>query len=229
MFQKIIAFLLFSIFCLQGAVAQVPEYHFSPQVQKAKDQMQLTLNTLFQMEQEDKNAKVDPALKKLMLKNDEKQITRYVDQQKKLFVQHMNDQIQHGDATATVALLEFALFFNDDELQEKIDLAPLQQLSDQNDAYASYLLAQQFKLTKDYIPLLEKAGQQGSVAAQMTLADEYGFRLPVEQQDAKKAAFWANKAKQNLGEAAYTEQKCALANCDLEEFEMVDFSKQPQP
>lgn len=229
MFQKIIAFLLFSIFCLQGAVAQVPEYHFSPQVQKAKDQMQLTLNTLFQMEQEDKNAKVDPALKKLMLKNDEKQITQYVDQQKKLFVQHMNDQIQHGDATATVALLEFALFFNDDELQEKIDLAPLQQLSDQNDAYASYLLAQQFKLTKDYIPLLEKAGQQGSVAAQMTLADEYGFRLPVEQQDAKKAAFWANKAKQNLGEAAYTEQKCALANCDLEEFEMVDFSKQPQP
>ncbi|WP_227505535.1 sel1 repeat family protein [Acinetobacter sp. A47] len=214
---------------MQGAVAQVPEYHFSPQVQKAKDQMQLTLNTLFQMEQEDKNAKVDPALKKLMLKNDEKQITRYVDQQKKLFVQHMNDQIQHGDATATVALLEFALFFNDDELQEKIDLAPLQQLSDQNDAYASYLLAQQFKLTKDYIPLLEKAGQQGSVAAQMTLADEYGFRLPVEQQDAKKAAFWANKAKQNLGEAAYTEQKCALANCDLEEFEMVDFSKQPQP
>lgn len=229
MFQKIIAFLLFSIFCLQGAVAQVPEYHFSPQVQKAKDQMQLTLNTLFQMEQEDKNAKVDPALKKLMLKNDEKQITQYVDQQKKLFVQHMNDQIQHGDATATVALLEFALFFNDDELQEKIDLAPLQQLSDQNDAYASYLLAQQFKLTKDYIPLLEKAGQQGSVAAQMTLADEYGFRLPVEQQDAKKAAFWANKAKQNIGEAAYTEQKCALANCDLEEFEMVDFSKQPQP
>lgn len=229
MFQKIIAFLLFSIFCLQGAVAQVPEYHFSPQVQKAKDQMQLTLNTLFQMEQEDKNAKVDPALKKLMLKNDEKQITRYIDQQKKLFVQHMNDQIQHGDATATVALLEFALFFNDDELQEKIDLAPLQQLSDQNDAYASYLLAQQFKLTKDYIPLLEKAGQQGSVAAQMTLADEYGFRLPVEQQDAKKAAFWANKAKQNLGETAYTEQKCALANCDLEEFEMVDFSKQPQP
>ncbi|WEI20007.1 hypothetical protein PY247_09865 [Acinetobacter proteolyticus] len=54
------------------------------------------------------------------------------------------------------------------------------------------------------------------------------FDCLIEQQDAKKAEFWANKAKQNLGEAAYTEQKCALANCDLEEFEMVDFSKIPQ-
>lgn len=228
MFQKIIAFLLFSIFCWHSAVAQAPDYQFSPQVQKAKDQMQLTLSTLFQFEQDDKNAKVDPVLKKLMLKNDEKQITQYVEQQKDVFIKHTNNQIRHGDATATVALLEFALFFNDDELQEKIDLAPLQQLSDQKDAYASYLLAQQFKHTEDYIPLLEKAGQQGFVLAQMTLADEYGFRLPVEKQDEKKAAFWANKAKQNLGEAAYTEQKCALANCDLEEFEMVDFSKLTQ-
>lgn len=228
MFQKIIAFLFLSIFCLHSAVAQAPDYQFSPQVQQAKDQVQLIFNTLFQSDDENPNIKVDPTLKQLISENKEEKAKEYIDQQQNLFLEQMNRYIKQGDLSASVALLEFALFSQDSALKEQIDLKPIQKLSNQKDAYASYLLAQYYSTTEQYIPLLEKAGQQGSVAAQMTLADEYGFRLPVEQQDAKKAAFWANKAKQNLGEAAYTEQKCALANCDLEEFEMVDFSKLTQ-
>ncbi|WP_019385102.1 SEL1-like repeat protein [Acinetobacter venetianus] len=228
MFQRIITVFFFSIFSFQIALAQETQSQFSPQVQQAKDQIQLTFNTLFQSDDENPNIKVDPTLKQLLSQNNEEKAKEYIDQQQNLFLKQMNRYIKQGDPTASVALLEFALFSQDSALKEQIDLKPIQKLSNQKDAYASYLLAQYYSTTEQYIPLLEKAGQQGSVAAQMTLADEYGFRLPVEQQDAKKAEFWANKAKQNLGEAAYTEQKCALANCDLEEFEMVDFSKIPQ-
>ena len=225
MFQKIIAFFFLTIFSFQIALAQEVQPQFSPQVQKAKNQIQLTFNTLFQSNDTNKNTKVDPALKQLLLQNNEEKIKEYLDQQQNLFLKQINRYIKQGDPSASLALLEFALFSQDSELKEQVDLRPIQKLSNQNDAYASYLLAQYYSNTERYIPLLEKAGQQGSAAAQMTLADEYGFRLPVEQQDTQKAEFWSNKAKQNLGEAAYTEQKCALANCDLEEFEMVDFSK----
>ena len=225
MFKKIIAFFFFTIFSFQTVLAQEAQPQLSPQVQKAKDQLQLTFNTLLQSNDGNQNTKVDQTLNQLLLQNNEEKIKEYIDQQQNLFLKQINRFIKQGDPSPSVTLLEFALFSQDSELKEQVDLAPIRKLSNQNDAYASYLLAQYYSSTERYIPLLEKAGQQGSAAAQMTLADEYGFRLPVEQQDTQKAEFWANKAKQNLGEAAYTEQKCALANCDLEEFEMVDFSK----
>ena len=225
MFKKIIAFFFFTIFSFQTVLAQEAQPQLSPQVQKAKDQLQLTFNTLLQSNDGNQNTKVDQTLNQLLLQNNEEKIKEYIDQQQNLFLKQIKRYIKQGDPSASVTLLEFALFSQDSELKEQVDLAPIRKLSNQNDAYASYLLAQYYSNTGQYIPLLEKAGQQGSAAAQMALADEYGFRLPVEQQDAKKAEFWANKAKQNLGEAAYTEQKCALANCDLESFEIVDFSK----
>lgn len=224
MLNRIISILLLLTVSFQMTQALEPHYPFSPQVQKSKDHLQMIFNTLYQLNQEDRNIKMDTALNTLLLEKDEQHIKDYIDQQKNLFVKQLNTYIKQGDTSASVALLEFALMFEDSDLKEQINLAPLQQLSDQKDAYASYLLAQQYSHTAQYLPLLEKAGNQGSVTAQMSLADEYGFRLPIEQQNSKKAEFWANQAKQNLGEEQYKKNSCALANCDLESFELFDFS-----
>lgn len=217
--------LLLILFYTHAVQATPQNYVFTPQVQQIKIHFQNQLDAVYPQENATKSSTADPVLIKLLKENDEEKLTQYFDQLKTDTFQNLSKIARQGDLTASVAQLEFALFLGNTDFLKQINLTAIQQLSDQNDAYATTLLAIVAKRTDEYIPLLEKAGEQGSSFAQMTLADEYGFRLPIEQQDPEKAKYWANKAKQSLGEDRYIEEKCALANCDTESFEMVDFSK----
>lgn len=226
--QKIITLIILLLFTFQITHAEDQDFEYSKPVQNSLNILQ-TIYTTLQLDPQPEiitdNKDIDPILKTLLKQKNEQKIQNYIADRKAQMIKQLHTEIQKGDATATVAIVEYALMFADRSLLQTTDLAPLFQLSQQKIAYASYLLARYFEGTKDYIPFLEKAAHQGSSIAQLTLVDEYGFRLPIEQQDPKKAEYWANAAKQSLGEDAYMEQKCALANCDTESFEFVDFSE----
>jgi TPR repeat protein len=198
-------------------------YTFSPQVQNQKSQFQNLLNTFSSDDTATSN--IDVQLKTLLDKKDETKIADYIDQKKEKFLTKLIELAKEGDTSASIALLEYALFFQEHHLFDQIDLTAIEKLSNENNAYASYLLAQFYDSSSNsekYIAMLEKAGYQGSPLAQRVLVDEYSFRLPNEKQDIQKAEFWKNKAKTSMGDEEYQQSRCELANCDLQEFELVD-------
>ncbi|ALH95425.1 hypothetical protein [Acinetobacter equi] len=222
----IILFTYFLTPMLSHASINEVTYTFSPQVQNQKSQFQNLLNT-FSLDDET-NSNIDIQLKTLLDENDEYKITHYIDQKKENFIAKLIEFSKKGDTSASMALLEYSFFFREYDLLDQIDLTPIEKLSNENNAYASYLLAQFYESssnTEKYIAMLEKAGHQGSPLAQRVLVDEYSFRLPNEKQDIQKAEFWENKAKASMGAEEYQQTRCELANCDLQEFELVDFDE----
>ena len=222
----IILFTYFLTPILSHASINEVTYTFSPQVQNQKSQFQNLLNT-FSLDDET-SSNIDIQLKTLLDENDEYKITHYIDQKKEKFIAKLIEFSKEGDTSASMALLEYSFFFREYDLLDQIDLAPIKKLSNENNAYASYLLAQFYESssnTEKYIAMLEKAGHQGSPLAQRVLVDEYSFRLPNEKQDIQKAEFWENKAKASMGAEEYQQSRCELANCDLQEFELVDFDE----
>lgn len=222
----IILFTYFLTPMLSHASINEVTYTFSPQVQNQKSQFQNLLNT-FSLDDET-SSNIDIQLKTLLDEKDEYKITHYIDQKKENFIAKLIEFSKEGDTSASMALLEYSFFFREYDLLDQIDLAPIKKLSNENNAYASYLLAQFYESssnTEKYIAMLEKAGHQGSPLAQRVLVDEYSFRLPNEKQDIQKAEFWENKAKASMGAEEYQQSRCELANCDLQEFELVDFDE----
>ncbi|WP_411687525.1 SEL1-like repeat protein [Acinetobacter indicus] len=201
-------------------------YKFSPTIQIAKDKYQKLINSLMSDPSAPNSISYSPELDQLLKENNEVKINQYINVEKRKYLATLNKYILQGDPSASMALLEFVLFFKETELKSEIDISPIKKLSDQNNAYASYLLAQHFEYdpTK-YLKFLEKAGEQGSPIAQRTLVDEYNFRLPKKLQSIKKAEYWKQKAIASMGSDEYEEEVCKLANCDTGEFELVDFSK----
>lgn len=228
MLQKVITLMFALLFTLQYTYAKDPDFDYSVPVQNSLNILKKIFTTIDVSQQPEINPdanEIDQTLLALLKQNHEQKIQSYIDDRKKLMIKQLKNHIKNGDATATVALVEYALTFKDYEGVEPIDLQPLEILSEQNNAYASYVLAQVYEGTEEYIPLLEKAGEQGSTQAQRTLVDEYNFRLPVELQNAKKAEYWKQKAIASMGADEYEEEVCKMANCDTGEFELVDFSK----
>lgn len=191
-------------------------YTFSPQVQNQKSQFQNVLNTF---SPDDTTSNIDVQLQTLLDEKDETKITDYIDQKKEEFLTKLIEFSKEGDTSASIALLEYALFFQEHHLLDQIDLTPIEKLSNENNAYASYLLAQFYDSNSNsekYIAMLEKSGHQGSPLAQRVLVDEYSFRLPNEKQDIHKAEFWENKAKASMGDEEYQQSRCEFSNCELQ-------------
>lgn len=210
------------------SIASVNEtnYTFSANVQSVKDRYQKLLNAYMS----DPNDPISPEYSKelttLLKEGKETKLKTYFEQQTASYIKHLKSDIQKGDPSASMALLEYVLFFQNDEIRNELDLKPIEYLSDQDNAYASYLLAQYYgDHSPQYMTYLEKAGHQGSPIAQRTLVDEYNFRRPIEQQDEEKAQYWKEQAIKSMGEDAYQEEVCKLANCETGSFKMVDFSK----
>lgn len=227
MLRKIIILLvsLFISLMVHSAENEIT-YKFSPSVQVVKNNYQKLLNILMSEHSTADAISYSSELDLLVKEGDEDKIAQYAEQEKLKYLDMLNQLISQGDSSASMALLEFALFFNESELKSEINISPIEKLSNQNNAYASYLLAQRFEYdpTK-YLKFLEKAGEQGSPIAQRTLVDEYNFRLPEELQSTQKAEYWKQKAIASMGSDEYEEEVCKLANCDTGEFELVDFSK----
>ncbi len=227
MLRKIIILLL-SLFISLMAYSAENEitYKFSPSVQVLKNNYQKLLNILMSEHSTTHTTSYSSELDLLVKEGNEDKITQYAEQETLKYLDMLNQLMSQGDSSASMALLEFALFFNESELKSEINISPIEKLSDQNNAYASYLLAQYFEYdTNKYLKFLEKAGEQGSPIAQRTLVDEYNFRLSEELQSTKKAEYWKQRAIASMGSDEYEEEICKLANCDTEEFELFDFSK----
>lgn len=227
MLRKIII-LLFSLFTPLMVYSAENEitYKFSQPVQVLKNNYQKLLNIVMSEHSTAHNISYSSKLNQLVKEGNEDKISQYVEQEKLKYLSMLNQLISQGDSSASMALLEFALFFNESKLNTEMNIRPIEKLSNQNNAYASYLLAQHFADDPNkYLKFLEKAGEQGSPIAQRTLVDEYNFRLPEELQSTKKAEYWKQKAIASMGSNEYKKEVCKLANCDTGEFELIDFSK----
>lgn len=213
---RIILTLLFSCFSLISYAQTKPSsQNYSPAVQQVMQQFQHDIAALNLTDpKEIKAASIPEDFKKILLSNNEAKITRYFAGRKKNFVQSLKRLNQAGDPDALTVLVEWSLFSRDPELLKNISIDPLEQRSKQGDAHASYLMALLLEYTDEYLYFLEKAGQQGSAAAQIRLADDYSFRLPEEQQDPAKARYWSEQAKKSMGIEKYNETVCAVSNCE---------------
>ena len=137
-------------------------YKFSPSVQILKNNYQKLLNILMSEHSTTHTTSYSSELDLLVKEGNEDKITQYAEQETLKYLDMLNQLMSQGDSSASMALLEFALFFNESELKSEINISPIEKLSDQNNAYASYLLAQYFEYdTNKYLKLLEKAGEQG--------------------------------------------------------------------
>jgi TPR repeat protein len=216
--------LLLSIANFSHANTTVEDY--SPTVTLAVQQLQHDFSALMSVDPDEiKAAPINEAYKKALLKQDEKQIKLLFSKQKQLFIKKMKQLSQSGDQTALLALVEWSLFSQDRDILQGISLQPMTQLSQQGHAQASYLsaLLVEYSDQKQYISLLEQAAEQGSSSAQRRLVDEYGFRLPVEQQDSAKAAYFRDLAEKSMGKEKYQQAVCAVANCEEDlEWEYVE-------
>lgn len=223
-----ILLLLLTLIASTLSIASVNEnnYTFSPNVQTVKKHYQKLLDAYMSDPNEVTSNEYSKELTSLLKQGNESKLHTYFEQQTVSYLKQLRSHIGTGDASASMALLEYALFFHNNEIKNELDLKPIEHLSDQNNAYASYLLAQYYgDHSPQYMTYLEKAGQQGSPLAQRTLVDEYSFRRPVEQQDPEKAEYWKEQVIKSMGEDAYQDEACKLANCETESFEIVDFSK----
>ncbi len=189
MLRKIIILLFsLSISLMVHSAENEITYKFSPSVQVVKNNYQKILNILMSEHSTAHAISYSSELDQLIKEGNEDKIAQYAEQEKLKYLDRLNQLISQGDSSASMALLEFALFFNESELKSKINVSPIEKLSDQNNAYASYLLAQSVEYDPiKYLKFLEKAGEQGSPIAQRTLVDEYNFRLPKELQSKKKS------------------------------------------
>lgn len=171
------------------------------------------------------STQLSPNFKKHLIENDETKIKHYLDQELNHYLLQLRQLSQQGDQTAMIALFDWLRMSNRFDLLSETDVDEMEMLSEHGNPQASYHLALLFQGEAEYLPLLEKAGRQGSLQAQMSLADEYSFRLPIEQQDPQKAEYWSEQASNNAGLEKYKQLACQMANCDLPTWEAYDFGE----
>lgn len=222
---------LFYVFMLCIGMLQLSHAHpetemYSKNVYLQKEKIINLINGFFLISPEEINAapQLSDEFKHLLIEDNEEKLKQYVAQQKQQYIAQLRVLLQQGDQTAVLLLAEWAVvLFKDEVILQDGDIERLQNLSQHNNAQATYLLALLSESSDEYLDYLERAGQQGSLAAQMRLTDEYSFRLPTEQQDQQKAEYWAEKAQETAGPEKYKEMICQMANCDLPSFELYDF------
>lgn len=222
---RIILTLIFT-FCSLISYAQTTPSNpnYSPEVLQVIQQFQQDIAALYLSDpKEIKKASIPEDFKKALLSKNQAAVPEYFSGRKNNFVESLRRLNQAGDHDALTALVEWSLFLRDPEVLKDISIDPLEQRSEQGDANSSYVMAKLLEYTDEYLYFLEKAGQQGSGLAQMRLADEYGFRLPVEQQDAVKARYWSEQAEKSMGKEKYKEAICAVSDCEEDlEWEYVE-------
>lgn len=204
--------LFISMFSFSQAATSNVDSPYSKEVNKiASDFFKLLYST--NAEEISQLEMLSPKEKEIILNNtDQSKIEKIITKQKQIYIQQLNSLSNNGDNSATLALFDW-LINNDRDNLAHMNIEPLKILADQNNAQANFLMAELYKDSNQYLNFLEKSANAGYFTAQMALANEYGFRLPDENRNMEKALFWAKKAEETVGPEMYKEVMCSVADC----------------
>ena len=213
--------LFISIFSFSQAATSNVDLPYSKEVNKiASDFFKLLYST--NAEEISQLEMLSPKEKEIILNNtDQSNIGKIITKQKQIYIQQLNSLSNNGDDSATLALFDW-LINNDRNNLAHINVELLKILADKDNPQANFLMAELYKDSNQYLTFLEKSANAGYFTAQMTLANEYGFKLPKESRNTEKAQFWAKKAEENVGPEIYKEVMCSLADCTIQDTQVKD-------